>query len=241
MLNSSFGFGPDVSLPGNSTYPITTLGLRVRYEPTESSYIQTAVYDGIPGNPNNYSGTQIILRRDDGVFIAAEAGITSTEEDAETDYFKLALGGWYLTTDYTDFADHERSGQGGAYIIGERKIFSEEDASQGLGVFGQFGINDGKRSTLQNYTGFGLHYTGLFPCRDADITTVGIAQSRLSSDYREAVEGSTTAETSYELSHRFSLGSGLAIQPDIQYVNRPGASREVGHALVVGTRLQVSF
>jgi porin len=241
LLNSSFAFGAEVGLVGNSTYPITALGARVKYQPSSRSYIQGAVYDGIPGNPNNYGGTQVILRRSDGAFLAAEAGITSSEENAETGYYKVAIGGWHLTTNYTDFADRQRSSQAGGYLIAEHKLYSEEETSQGLGAFMQLATTDGESSPVKHYFGFGLNYTGLIPGRDQDVTLFGVAQARRSGDYQQAIEGATAAETAYELSYRAPLGRGVTIQPDVQYVHRPGTVADVGHALVVGTRIELAF
>ena len=53
--------------------------------------------------------------------------------------------------------------------------------------------------------------------------------------------GATAAETAYELSYRAPLGRGVTIQPDVQYVHRPGTVADVGHALVVGTRIELAF
>jgi porin len=242
LINSSFAFGPEVSQVGNSTYPITSLAARVRIQPTENSYLALAVYDGVPGNPKNYGRTSVILEKKDGLFYAAEAGITSTEEDSVTDYFKLAVGGWYQTTNFIDYADRERSNNSGAYIIAERKILSEEsDPAQGLGVFGQFGLAQGDRNFIAQYLGAGLHYTGLICGRDLDIATFGVASAMHGDDYLNDIEGSVRAETALEASYRINLGHGIAIQPDVQYIVNPGLTTDENHAVVVGTRIDIIF
>ena len=241
LINSSFAFGPELSQIGNSTYPITALTARVRIQPSENSYAMFAVYDGVPGNPNNLQGTQVILNKNDGVFYAAEAGITSSEEDTETDYFKLALGAWHRTTDFTDYQERQRADTSGGYLIGERKIYNEGDSTQGLGAFFQAGVTQGDRYFIAQYFGAGLHYTGLFTGRDEDITAIGIAQARTGSAYTDFDTNAVSAETAYEISYRAALGHGISIQPDIQYISNPGLSKDLSHALVVGTRLEVSF
>lgn len=241
LLNSSFGFGPELSQIGNSTYPSTAMAARIRVQPTDDSYGMFAVYDGVPGNPNNLQGTQVILNRDDGLFFATEFGITSTEEDTLEHYYKVALGAWYRTTDFTDFAEKERSNNGGGYFIAERKILSEEDASQGLGMFVQVGATQGDRNIMGQYLGAGLHYTGLIANRDEDITTVGVAHARHGKSYTRFDETATPSETAFEFSYRAAVSHGLTIQPDIQYIINPGTDKEVDHALVVGTRLEVLF
>ena len=239
LLNASFGFGIELSQTGNSTYPVTGLASRIRYQPTETSYVMFAVYDGIPGSPRNPKGTHVHLSQDDGLFYAAEAGVTSTEEDTPTDYFKLALGGWYRTTDYTDYRDIERSSNGGGYIIGERKLFTEEDPSQGLGAFFQVGATQGDRNVIGQYLGLGIHYTGLLPCRDGDVLAIGMAHARRGTSYKDVDPLLTKTETTFEWSYRADIGHGIAIQPDIQYVINPGASDELDNALVLTARIEV--
>lgn len=239
LLNASFGFGIELSQTGNSTYPVTGLASRVRYQPTDNSYAMFAVYDGIPGSPRNPKGTHVHLRKDDGLFYAAEVGITSTEEETPTDYYKIALGGWYRTTNYTDYRDIERSSNGGGYIIGERKLFAEEDTSQGLGAFFQIGATQGDRNVMGQYLGLGLHYTGLIPCRDGDVFAIGMAHARRGTSYKEVDSNLTKTETTFEWSYRADIGHGIAIQPDIQYVINPGASEELDNALVLTARIEV--
>jgi porin len=241
LLNSSFGFGPELSQIVNSTYPVTAAALRARYQPTENSYVLAAAYDGVPGRQGDYQGTHIILDRSDGIFYAAEVGLTSTEEDTPSHYYKLALGGWYRSTDYTDYSDVTRGNDKGAYLIGERKIFSEEDPKQGLGIFGQFGKTQGDRNFIATYYGAGLHYTGLIPDRDDDITTVGVASAHHGGQYKGFDQGAATAETAFEFSYRAPIAYGLTLQPDIQYIMNPGLQKDLNHALVLGSRVEVMF
>lgn len=242
LIQSSFGFGVDVSQVTNSTYPVTSLATRLRVQPTKNSYAAFAVYDAVPGSPNNYGRTTVSVSKKDGYFYAGEVGLTSDEEESVTDYFKVAVGGWFQTTDFVDYADKERSNNGGAYIIGERKVFSEEeDPGQGLGVFGQFGIAPGSRNFIGQYIGAGVHYTGLLPCRDQDIFAAGVASAMHGNQYLDQIPDSRRAETALEVSYRFNVGHGIAIQPDVQYIVNPGLTTEQNHAVVVGTRIDINF
>jgi hypothetical protein len=54
FLNSSFGIGPDYSQSGGngpSIFPTTSLAFRVRVQPTDAFYVQSAVFDGVPVAP----------------------------------------------------------------------------------------------------------------------------------------------------------------------------------------------
>lgn len=242
MIQSSFSFGPELSQVTNSTYPVTSLAARIRIQPTDNSYLALAAFDGVPGSPNNYGRTTVSVSRKDGVFYAAEVGLTATEEEAETDYYKVALGGWLQTTDFVDWGERERSDNGGGYVIGERKIFAEEeDPAQGLGIFGQFGLTQGDRNFIARYIGAGLNYTGLIPGRNEDMTMFGVASAHHGSQYLEEVDGSLRAETAIELSYRYECGHGIAVQPDFQYIINPGLVTERNHAMIVGTRIDVNF
>lgn len=56
FINPSHGIGVDIAQSGHngpSIFPTTSLALRLIVHPTESVYFQTALFDGIPGDPEN--------------------------------------------------------------------------------------------------------------------------------------------------------------------------------------------
>jgi porin len=76
FVHGSFGTGPDLGLSGKngpSTFPNTSLGVRVQGEFTENFTVRAAVMDGVPGDPNNPTGTHVQLSGQDGVFAIGEA------------------------------------------------------------------------------------------------------------------------------------------------------------------------
>src|SRR5258708_2393634 len=90
FLNSSFGVGPELSHSGKagpSLFPTTALGLRARAVLNDQWSIQTAVYDGVPGNPDDPRGTHIILRADEGVMSISEVA-----------WGGFHLGGWIYSS-----------------------------------------------------------------------------------------------------------------------------------------------
>ena len=84
-------------------------------------------------------------------------------------------------------------------------------------------------------------YTGLFPSRNEDITALGIAQSRRSDRFLSLNPDSVNAETAIELTHSSSLGRGIRLQPDVQYILDPGTDQSIGNALIIGTRVEVIY
>lgn len=241
LMHSSFGYGIDVSQAANSTYPLTGLTGRLRVEPTDDSYFMFSMSDAVPGDPDNYHGTHVQLRTSDGIFYAAEYGLTSTEEDSITNYYKVALGGWYRTTDFEDYAGNQRSNTGGVYLIGEKQLTHEADPTQGLGAFAQIGFAEPNKNLIGQYFGAGLHYTGLIPGRDSDITALGVAHARHGNSYMNSIPGSLRAETAIEFSYSAPIGYGIRLQPDIQYIVNPGTDSSIDNALVIGSRIEVVF
>ncbi len=102
-------------------------------------------------------------------------------------------------------------------------------------------MNPGGRNIVSKYIGGGLHYTGLIPGRDEDVTAFGVASALTGTQYTDNVEGARRAETAIELTHRIPLMPGEALQPDLQYIVRPGFNSDVSHAMIVGARLDVVF
>ncbi len=115
FLHSSFGTGPEFSLSGKSgpsIFPTTALGFRVRVQPAPHIYVQTAIMDGVPGDPQDPEGTQIILDSDDGLLVATEmAYLVGGEETSPVPYGKYALGGWAYSTAFDDALSTAGPGQ----------------------------------------------------------------------------------------------------------------------------------
>ncbi|MBX7136545.1 MAG: carbohydrate porin [Oligoflexia bacterium] len=237
LINSSFGVENEIAQSGPSIFPTTSLAARLYIAPTSNSFLRTAIYDGVPGDPSNPRGTHVKLHRSDGLFWATEAGWQRTEESP----YKLALGGWTVSTDFEGFDGHRYSSNGGLYSIGERKVYSEEDSEQGLGLFYQAGFARADRNQTANYFGCGAAYTGVFEGREVDVLTLGVARAGISRKYRDFNADSARAETVTELAYRIQVLPYWAVQPDLQYIHYPGALRAAEHALVLGIRTEFSL
>lgn len=246
FIHSTFGIGTDIAqsgAQGPSIFPFTSAGSRVRIAPTEQTYIQAAILDGVSGDTTNPRGTQIDFDQDDGWLTIAEAGFTPENS-------KIAIGGWY----YTQKADHlteiDSSGDPikkrseGAYIIGETQLY-EEAKDQGLMAFARFGFANGEVNQFNYAWSAGLVYTGLIPTRDEGQLGFGITGAHNSSEYKQAAITAGTpadsAETTFELTYSDNLTPWLAVQPDVQYIINPGTDKSLDNALVVATRFTINF
>lgn len=242
LLNSSFTYEPATSQNAISMYPTTTLGVVANAKPIEGTYWLNGLYDGIPGDPNHTRGTHYKFGAHDGLFYATEFGLLPTEEEAKEHYYKLAVGYWYHTAHFEDYYGRARNKNFGFHIMGESSLYSEEDDSeQGLGAFVQAGFADPTRNEIRNYFGGGLSYTGLLPCRDQDITSIGFASALLGGGVTDQDPSLKRAETSIDLSHRIQITPSFAVVPDLQYVANPGAVRGIDDAVVVIVRTEIKL
>ncbi len=241
FINSSFGIGAEVAQVGPSIFPVTALATRVAWYPGEHSYLMTAIYDGIPGDPNDPSGTQIRFDDGDGFFTVIESGFTSGDSVHTADFYKAAVGVWYHTADYMDFSNTSRADNAGFYFVGEKRLFSEGETIQGLGAFLQLGLTKSDRNQVDRYLGAGINYTGLIPGRDEDVFGLAIAHARNSDTFLEQSPSVKRSETTIEMTYQFRPAPWLSIQPDIQYIVSPGMDTSLDNALVATLRFQVNL
>lgn len=241
FIHSSFGIEPANSQIGPSIFPTTSLAIRVKAQPTEELYLLGAVYDGVPGDPSNEKGTHLILRSSDGLYWAGEVGMHSPEDNTDGNRYKVGVGGWYSTAEFSDYLDEDRDMNHGVYLTADKSLFSEQDSEQGLGVFLQAGLAKSDRNQIGEFVGGGLAYRGAIPERDDDILGLGFAHARTSDDYRRFDSESKSSETAFELTYRAEITPWLAIQPDLQYIVSPGAVKGVSDAWLVGLRIQGSY
>jgi porin len=110
---------------------------------------------------------------------------------------------------------------------------SDPDDDQGLGLFAQYSWAPEDRNEVTNYVGAGLVYKGLIPCRDDDMTGVGMANAFFS----DRMGLPTDHETTVELYHKFQVSPYIVLQPDLQFVTSPsGTERD---AAVAGLRFEI--
>lgn len=242
LPNSSFGIAPQISQVGPSIFPTAALGLRLAVKPTDDSYVLAAVYDGVPGDPDDAKSGSIQLSNEDGTFTGVEIGLRPGE-DSEASYYKFAVGGWHHTAQFEDLDGVMRDSNVGIYLIAEAHVYSEDDASQGLGIFAQYGNTFEELCAVDHSIIGGLHYTGLIPGRDEDVVALGVSRAVLCSEYKDLEEnaGIASAETVIELVYEAQVNDYLTIKPDIQYVINPASEPGIEDALVLGLRVELGF
>lgn len=236
FINSSFGLDPSIGQVGLSTFPESTLGGVVRWQNDAGVYLMGGAYDGTPGLPGHPYGTHVEWRNDDGTFSNVEGGVQTAGENG----FKLGVGTWYRSGDYSDPKGATRNSNQGLYFIGE-KHFASRFIGVPFSLFAQLGGAEASRNMIDHYVGAGMTLSGLIPGRPDDTTGFGIARAHVSNAYRDVTADSAQAETTYELTYQAALGDHFSLQPDVQYIVSPGASAAVDNAWVVGARAEVTW
>jgi len=196
-------------LNGGPAYPVSAPGIRLRWSPKESWFIQAGVFDGDSfdspsGNPRvNANGTHWHLSDQQGAFAIGEIGFTRNGgKDDDGLPGALRLGAWGHTADFKDnYRDtagdsfivsglpaKTHKGNFGAYVAAEQMIWREGDSpderEQWLGLFGRFGAGPRDRSAFEWVASGGVHYQGHLPGRDDDKLAVGLVFAQASRDIR---------------------------------------------------------
>ncbi len=91
----------------------------------------------------------------------------------------------------------------------------------------------------------GLVFSGLFPALENDELGLAVAVARNGSHFldlqRQDVVPVTGTETTLELTYLLQIGKHLALQPDVQYVMRPGTDPMRKNALAAALRFELSY
>jgi porin len=181
-------------------------------------------------------------------FFAGEVG---TEE-----YYKVALGGWYLRQNIEYYTggelaegatvppqfEHPVPGTNGVYLLAETAIGAN------LGLFLKAGWADPLYNRYSVFYSAGLNYSGLIPGRADDVLGVGAVQTRQGSNFLDENIDETTgesayfsAETTFEITYSARVLDWLSVQPDIQYVQQPNMDINIKDAMLFGIRLQAVY
>lgn len=229
FTNSSFGISPDISQLPPSIFPTTSLAFVLSLFSEDGDYLYLGAYDGVPGDPGDEKGTQIILDSDDGVFYALEAGIQNEETMT-----KLAGGGWHRATDFeAEFSGRTYSHNSGVYLIGEANL-----TDHWAGFF-QLGNADKNRNQIGFYSGAGLVYSALLT--EDDIFGIGLARAESSNEYRDFNPGADGYEMALECTYKFSPYPWMTLQPGLQFIKNPGMDPALDDAVAFSLRAYMSF
>lgn len=241
FFNSSFGIGKEMSqsgVHGPSIFSVTSLAARLKVEPSENFYMQTAVFNAQAGDPNDHEATHIRGFGDDGLLSVTEAGILNVGGRTS----KFAFGIWSYDRTFEAVEDSSRQVTSkGSYVVADVEIVKN------LAAFVKYG-----RASTESYTNAvgacltaGLQWQNLFSDSWNDRLGLGMAKAYLGAEHLRLQEADglnmADSETAYEISYRFEVLPWLALQPDFQYVVHPSGNRDIDDAQVGTLRVEISM
>jgi porin len=231
---------------GGPAYPLSSLGVRLQFKPTENQAILAGVFDDNPGGGTFYDDAQQ-LDHNGAQFNLNTGALWIAEYQYSTKLFGLPgtykIGGWYDSgsfpdqrygTDGLSLADPASNGDPlmhrgnySLYAVADQTVW--QSASYEARTVNVFGRIMGA-PTNQNYITFfvngGVTMTAPFAGRDNDqagldfgVGTVSKRAAGLDTDSGLPAQGS---EGLIELTYQAQVLPWLVFQPDMQYVFNPG-------------------
>ena len=271
FLNSSFGIGAEFAgsgVEGPSIFPRTSAGVRVAFKPADGVLVRAAVLDGVPvARPD---GSRRLFEGGDGVLVIGEVALLSRPAATATagqgsgrDRIgrfsslaayddKLAFGAWRYSARYADLSDTDANGQAlsrrgsaGFYALAERLLWSSEGSNRRVSAFAQAGGADARTNRFGSRFGAGIGGSGWHLMNEGDQFGASVTRAANGAHYArsQAAQNSATdrSETTFELTFLTQVSKHLAVQPDLQYVVRPGTNPSTPNAWVVQLRFEISF
>jgi porin len=262
FVNNSFCGSPKPVFLQNpftfTAYPLATWGARVRYDtPSRVWTLQGAIYDGDPegkqrdptSRDHNAHGTSWGLGNN-GVTLAGELHY-HVNRDADTALpGTYKIGGYYMTGEFQDISSTDnatKTGSAMGWLLADQMLYRKAPGSgRGLWGFGALVFSfTNDTNPMPWYFNAGLVYEGLFRGRPRDTSGLAVTSGWFGDEVNVARRTDGLPEKDYEavveLNHRFVLGRGISIQPDIQYIIRPAGTGEIDNALAIGAKVSVNF
>jgi porin len=263
LINGTFGWAAIQSaniLSGGPAYPLATPGARIQVRPVDDVAIRAAIFSGDPagdnctGNPQgcNHHGTTFSFSGGALAMVEAELGVNQAKSaKGLPGVYKIGL--WYATADYADIrfpATHD--GNFGVYGVADQTVWQRGDTS--ISVFTRAGVVPSDRNTVSFYIDGGVGLKGLIPGRVDDTLTFGAAYEKISPDAVAADRDALlpiirSNEVVFEVSYAAQIAPWWVVQPDFQYIVRPGGRVgdpanplvPVKDAAVIGVRSVLKF
>ncbi len=234
--------GVQVNIPSFTVGPVATWGFRARFEPVEEWYVKGGVYySDVTIGKDSKHGVDFSIRRSKGAITVLQIGYEHNQgRDAAGLPGNYYVGSYYDSNRFEDLSDtgKARHGNYGFYFYMDQTVYREEDSAgnQGLTPFlvATFAPLE-EVNTFPYFVTGGLVYRGLIPGRDNDTTSWGFAYGQFSNNLSEIYE------MVLELTHNFEIAPWLSIQPDLQYIIRPGGTGNIPDAFVLGGQIVLEF
>jgi porin len=240
-----------------------------RWLPAEETYIMAGLFQARAdmGESGPYHGLDLGIGQDDGGFAVAEIGwtpnskqFTAVQEDRRftRDRTELPgdgsglpgiykLGSYFSTTAKENYPGGWGENPFGFYLIGQQAIWEQtrgQPQAPHFAVFGGATWSPPTGVTEMPWSGFlGTSWQGPLPARPADHLYAVGQIGNFSEPYASSVGQSPAGafESVLNVGYIFKITKELSVQPDIQYIIRPGGFGQSGNALVLGLQIAVEL
>ena len=188
------------------------------------------VYDGVQqeGIRTGGRGPGTFLGAPSDLFLIAELG-RSYARGVNGRAGRVAAGSWHHTGTFERFEGGESQGTEGRYLAWDQKLGG---APRELDLFLQLGLADERVSEVATHLGTGLVWPGAIPWQEDSLVGAGTSWVWLS----DRAGFDEDYEAAFEVFARLRLGEHFTLQPDVQYIVRPGGASDVDDALVLTLR-----
>lgn len=257
-----------LNAPGMSAYPNATWGTVLQARPIERGYVMGGLYNGDPTirDINNHG---LDMSIDGPAFAIAEVAYERDQLPGDNGYIgNYKFGAWYDGNDYANLEEQALADAGsgvapsihegnyGFYGLFDQVLWKfsdrDEEIMRGMGVVGSFLVSpDQSISQMPYFFNAGVAARGIWRDRPRDIAAFGVVFGEFSSDLRagqraaqalDPTVGVQRNETVMEWTYIFRFRNGaFFIQPDVQYILKPGGTGQTPDALVVGTQVGFNF
>lgn len=191
---------------GGPAYPLSTPGIRVKFEPNKQFTFLAALFNGDPSGPGpeeaqikNRHGLN--FRVQDPPLLMGEAQYKYNQEKTDTGLAGFwRVGFWHHFGDFDSqrFDTTGRSladplgngiparlrGTSGVYGVVDHQLYRPAggDKDSGIGVFGRAGISAPDRNPVEFYLDGGIVFSGMLPGRPDDKVAATFLYSKISRD-----------------------------------------------------------
>jgi porin len=230
-----------------TSYPFAVWGGRMKARTSENSFVQVGVFQVSSDmfDPTN-RGLDLTIASDDGVSVFTQFD-WNPELAGKTAHFFVGLNNTFLIDlpKYNSAATEDRFTR--FYAHGDYQVYRESAArDEGLTLFATFAYTpQDDIAIMPIQSTLGAHYKGLLPGRPDDRTVAFMTYGKFSDEFSAEQVGLGGSPVDYEMvveiGHRVQLTKYAYIQPDIQFIKRPGGTGNIDDAVVLGVQFGASF
>jgi porin len=206
---------------------------------------------------SSYQGLDLGFRGDEGILAVAEAGWTPNPETSRAGQGTAntakglpgiyKLGAYASNRSLADYPGGSGSAPMGLYALAQQAVWEE---CPGAKIPSRFSLFGGAVWSLPNgaaempWSGFfGTDWRGPFATRPADHFYTSWQIGNFGNAYAKSLGQSAAGafESVLNAGYIFQLSEEFSVQPDIQYIIRPGGFGQSPNALVLGLQISLSL